>query len=117
MELSLEPVYAAPYIQRVYWDRFEADNGFAMSIEGVREVRAMDYSTYATENWGTFQQSFFGDLAVPDMTDLAVDDAFENDIEDTRYSGNVLDMFASSTYSDLQDNIIGEHQYYYTQLF
>jgi hypothetical protein len=113
MELSLEPVYAAPYIQTVHWSRFEANNGFSLSLEGSREVRAMDYELNVSENYGTTQQSFFEDMGSLDLADFTLDDAFANDIEDTRYSGNLIELIDSDIVADLhQKEILGVVSYY-----
>lgn len=116
IETYLEPIYVAPYIQHVTWERFEADNGFKLSISGTREVALLDWAVTASELGSTFQHSFFMHNAfeLPEMpAELMQDDTFSHDWTDARYSGNLLDTFGLA--EDLAD-VVGTHQYYNTNI-
>lgn len=116
IETHLEPLYAAPYIQHVQWNRFEDADGFKMTVAGSREIQMLDWAVTTAELASTFQRSFFEDDAFDFSTvdtDLAQDETFENSFMDGRYSGNLLETF------DLTDkvaDIVGVHNYYSVDL-
>ena len=51
-ETVFEPLYVAPYIQRVIWTRFEGGSSF--TVEGARAVRTCGDSMNTVENMGTW---------------------------------------------------------------
>lgn len=84
----------------------------------MREIRAGDYALRFKEKVGTFQTSFFEeDMSfIPKKSDFELDSTFGHGWKDDRYSGNIIDKFMPDTYTDLQNDILGEKQYYHVTI-
>eukprot|EP00347_Sterkiella_histriomuscorum_P003351 403364626 len=115
MDVQFEPVYIAPYIQTISWIR--PTEGFSLAISGSRYADAFAYQTFANENMQVFQHSLVdfiqneSDL-LPTSGSMAPNSEYEHEWSDARFTGNLLSKLSASTYADLQNNLLGSHDYY-----
>lgn len=121
-EVSVEPVYVAPYIQNVAWTRPMGGNTKSLTLSGSRDIQLLNYFMYAKEEMGTFQTSLFDTLKngfrLPASSDVAYSGGnFEHAWNDAQNSGNVLQKLLPSTYTDLSNNLLGAKNYYTAKIF
>lgn len=120
IDVQVEPVYAAPYIQSIAWNtpRPESDNTFGLTLTGSRLINALDYYTYNGENGKIFEQSLLdviqdGADVVPNWDSAwEYNDEYYHDYEDAKMSGNLMERFMEEKYTDLKTNLFGLHNYY-----
>lgn len=109
-ETSFEPVYVAPYVQRVIWVRPEG--GYSFTVEGARVVRTGGQSINTVENVGTWQDSLT-DFQMPQESDFKYATNFKDKWQDLRYSNNLVQKAFPDFYQQLVDKkIVGENNYY-----
>lgn len=124
VDVQVEPVYVAPYVQSILWTtpRPGDNNAFSMVLSGDRQISAFDYFVYNGENGKVFTQSLFD--VITDGTSLLPDwstsfgyneNEFYHDWEDTKFQGNLLNKILPSLYTDLSSNILGTKNYYTKQ--
>ena len=81
-------------------------------------ITALDYFTYAGENGKVFEQSLLdviedGADVVPNWDSAwGYNEEYYHDYEDSKVSGNILNKFMADTYTSLNENILGAHNYY-----
>lgn len=107
LQFYFEPFMVAPYTQTIAWKRPESGE-FHMYLMGSREIRALDYMTMVTENTKIGKSSLYQTLMMDgdmmfDMSDMMYEMDFENKYMDPYWMGNVLEMVAMDTYTDLMD--------------
>lgn len=116
VDVQLEPVYVAPYIQSIAWNtpRPGDNNAFAMMLSGDRHISAFDYFVYNGENGKVFTQSLYD--AITDGTSLLPEwgsafayneGEFYHDWEDTKLAGNVLEKILPDLHTKLSEKILG----------
>ena len=119
MDIQFEPVYVAPYVQTISWTR--PTEGFTFGVSGARFADAFAYYTKANENMQVFEHSLVdfiqneADL-LPTSSEMMANQEYEHNWSDARFSGNLLSKLSATTYADLQNNLLGYHEYYNKQI-
>ena len=119
VDMQFEPVYVAPYVQSIAWTR--PTEGFTFTVVGSRYADAFAYQHWATENMQVFEHSIVdfiqnqADL-LPTSSEMMANQEYEHDWSDAKFTGNLLAKLSASTYADLQNNLLGYHEYFNKQI-
>lgn len=117
IDVQLEPVYVAPYIQTVSWTRPIESQSFTFLLSGDRYADILSFNTYNGENTDVFEQSLYdvvknGDSIMPEASDFVANNEYLHEWNDTKLSGNLIQKISSDFYSTLSQKVLGSQNYY-----